>query len=101
MDADHKCQPCTAIHWDCQTCANAETCTSCGSDLNMLTPVENDFVTCQPKFEHCETPMYYQPYWLKAYDFNGDLKLTCRKCKDGYAWKDPEEGKHNGNCVPC
>ena len=58
MDDDYKCRSCRDIHFDCTTCINSETCTVCGSDHYMLTPVENDYVTCQPKVEHCETPMY-------------------------------------------
>lgn len=101
MDDDHVCRSCRGIHFDCVSCANSETCTACGSDQYMLSPVENDYVTCQPKIEHCELPMYQQPQYLKAFDFDGDLKLVCERCKEGYFWKDPETGKHNGNCVPC
>jgi len=61
MDDDYNCQPCKSIHWDCTKCANAETCIECGSDFNMLTPVENDHVTCQPKMEFCDLPLYKQP----------------------------------------
>jgi len=101
MDSNHKCVSCKAIHWDCTTCSNSQTCTSCGSDINMLSPPENEVVTCQPKIEFCELPMYEQPDQLKVYDYEGVLKRVCERCKPGYYWRDPEDGKHNGNCVPC